>query len=155
MEIKFIQPSIELIRMIASDMREADAAEVWASHRHTPEEALMKGWEMSDFSTVVTIDGVPCAMLGLVIHDILSDSGIPWLLGTDEALKHKRQFIKLVPDVISEMLEICGRLFNYVHAENKVSIRWLKRIGFTIEDSKPYGLGGELFHRFHLEVNHV
>ena len=151
MEVKFEQPTNYLIELIAADMRQADADEVWSSNHYTPRQALFEGVKLSDFSVVVTVNDEPCVMLGLVIHDILTGSGIPWLLGTNNALKYKRHFITQVPDVIDEMLSICPRLFNYVHVDNKVSIRWLKRIGFTFNDPSPYGRNNELFHKFYLE----
>lgn len=151
MGIEFVKPTHELIEEIAVNMRQADVDEVWVSNHFTPIEALLDGFEESDFCVVVTINNSPCVILGLVIRDVLSGSGTPWLLGTDYALKHKREFIKLVPDVISDMLNVCPYLVNHVHAENRVSIRWLKRIGFTIEQPLPYGVDGELFHRFHLK----
>lgn len=150
-EAKFVEPTTEMVEFIAKNMRKADADEVWASHRHTPIEALMDGWRVSDRSVVVTVGDEPCVMMGLVIRDILTGTGVPWLLGTEGAIKHKRHFIDLVPPVIDEMLSICPRLFNYVHADNKVSIRWLKHIGFTIEDAAEHGHAGEMFHKFHLE----
>ena len=158
MEVKFVKPTQELVEAIAADMRQADADEVWASNRNTPIEALMKGWEISNYTTVVTVNDEPCVMIGLAIRDILSGSGVPWLLGTENALKYKRQFITQVPAVISEMLDICPRLYNYVHVKNKVSIKWLKLIGFTLEDPLPCGPNNELFYKFYLEslicVNH-
>ena len=150
MEVKLIEPTRELIDVIASDMRQADAAEVWASNRHTPIEALMTGWSMSEGSVIVTVNDEPCVMIGLVIRDILSGTGVPWLLGTENALKYKRQFITQVPAIIDEMLDKCPELFNYVHVENKVSIKWLKRIGFTMGNPEPYGVDGEMFHKFHM-----
>lgn len=150
-EVKFVRPTVELVAAIAADMRQADRDEVWASHNHTPVEALMAGWGISHTSVVVTVEGKPCVMMGLVIRDILSGAGVPWLLGTETALKHKREFIIQVPAVINEMLDICPKLVNYVHVENKVSVRWLKRIGFTLDEPLPYGYSNELFHRFHLE----
>lgn len=150
-EVKFVKPTMGLVTAIANDMRQADIDEVWASHRHTPMEALLLGWNMSHVSTVVTVDDEPCVMMGLVIRDILSGSGVPWLLGTGAALKHKREFIKQVPAVISRMLDICPYLFNYVHVDNKVSVKWLKRIGFILDDPLPYGRNNELFHKFHFE----
>lgn len=151
MGVEFIEPTNDLVEFIAVNMRQADVDEVWASHRHLPYEALMRGWDLSHSSVVVTVDGDPCVMIGLVIRDILSGSGIPWLLGTEGAVKHKRHFLTQVPAVIDEMLSICPRLFNYVHAENRVSVNWLRRIGFTIDDPEPHGVAHELFHRFHLE----
>jgi hypothetical protein len=96
---------------------------------------------------VVYDDDTPLAILGIVLRDFLSGVGVPWLLSTEQALKHKRQFLELSPPVIEEMMSMCSRLVNYVHVDNKLSIRWLKWLGFTVEDPKP----GELFHRFTME----
>jgi len=150
-EVKFVKPTNELIYVLADDMRQADVDEIWASNHHTPIEALLKGWMLSERSVVVTVNDEPCVMIGLVIRDILSGSGVPWLLGTENALKYKRHFIKQVPAVINEMLNISPKLFNYVHVENKISINWLKRIGFTFDEPAPYGYENEMFYRFHLE----
>ena len=151
MEVKFVKPTNELIYVLADDMRQADVDEIWASNHDTPVEALLKGWMLSERSVVVTVNDEPCVMIGLVIRDILAGSGVPWLLGTENALKYKRHFIKQVPAVINEMLNICPKLFNYVHVENRISINWLKRIGFTFDEPLPYGYEKELFHKFHLE----
>jgi len=150
-EVKFIKPTQELIEAIAADMRQADADEVWASNHHTPIESLMRSWKVSNRSVIVTVNDEPCVMLGLVIHDILSGTGSPWLLGTENALKYKRHFLTEVPAVIDEMLAICPSLFNYVHTENKVSMKWLEWIGFTIDEPLPYGCDNALFHKFTLE----
>jgi hypothetical protein len=150
-EVKFIKPTNELIKAIAGDIRQADADEVWASNHHTPMEALVNGLKMSHSAAVVTVNDEPCVMMGLVMRDLLSGVGVPWMLGTEGALKYKREFLIQVPAVINEMLTVCPRLFNYVHAKNSVSIQWLKRIGFTLGDPVPHGCEGELFHKFHLE----
>ena len=140
-----------MIEFIAANMRQADADEIWASNHHTPIKSLMNGWKLSDYSVIVTVNNEPCVMIGLVIRDILSGSGVPWLLGTNNVLKYKRHLLMQVPKVINEMLNICPNLFNYVHVCNTVSINWLERIGFTMDKPSPYGVEGELFHKFHLE----
>jgi hypothetical protein len=148
---EFVKPTDEMIDYIAANMRKADADEVWASHHLTPIESLTFGRKLSKMSAVVMVDDTPCVMLGLVVNSVATGTGTPWLLGTDDALRHKRHFIDLVPPVIDEMLDECPILCNYVHADNKVSIRWLKRIGFTLDPATPHGISGELFHRFHLK----
>lgn len=149
--IKFEKPTLEMVEYIAANMRDADRAEVWASNKKTPFESLMQGWELSHLVTVVTVNDVPCVMIGLVKRDLLSGHGVPWLLGTNGALKHRRQFLKLSPPVIQQMLSICPMLYNYVHVKNTVSIEWLRWLGFTICDPEPYGVCGELFHKFFIE----
>ena len=153
--IELVRPTKDGLKYIADNMRAADAAEVWASNRFTPYGALLVSVEASDHLAMVVADGEPIAVLGLKVHDILTGSGVPWLLGTESALKHKRQFFELSPPVIQDMLNQCPKLFNYVHTENRVSIRWLKWLGFEIEEAEPFGPEGELFHRFTMEKKDV
>lgn len=149
--LSFVKPTDELVHQIADNMRKEDVQEVWASNHHTPLESLMKGWVASDFTTVVTGDDGPIAMIGLVKRDVLSGSGIVWLLGTTESVKYRKQFLTLTKPVIDEMLTICPRLCNMVHAKNRTSVRWLKWLGFHLDDPIPHGPDKELFHRFHME----
>lgn len=153
--IEFVRPTVEMVESIAADMRQADADEVWASNHHTPLESMMKGWEASDFSTVAMCNGEPLVMIGLVKRDVLTGSGVVWMLGANRAMKYKKEFFRQTKPVIDEMLTICPRLCNMVHGKNTSSIQWLKWLGFTIEEPTPYGPDGELFHRFYLEVNYV
>lgn len=153
--VKFIEPTPDHIQFIADNMREADRIEVMASHGHTPMEALQAGLKRTGFTTIVTVNDEPCVMFGLVRLDLLSCEGTPWLLGTENALKYRREFLIQTPKVIAEMLTICPKLVNYVHSKNTVSIRWLRKLGFILEEPVPYGVAGELFHRFHLEKENV
>jgi len=149
--IEFVRPTVEMVESIAADMRQADIDEVWASNHHTPLESMMKGWEASDFSTVAMCDGEPLVMIGLVKRDVLSGSGVVWMLGANRAMKYKKEFFRQTKPVIDEMLTICPRLCNMVHEKNTGSIQWLKWLGFTIGEPIPHGSDGELFRRFYLE----
>lgn len=149
--INIIPANDAAARAIAADMRDADAVEVMASHGHTPLGALLEGLRQSDYAAAVTADGVPIAMFGLVVTCRLTGHGVPWLLSSNAALQHKREFLVQSKPAVQEMLNICPMLSNHVHADNRVSIRWLKWLGFTIDDPQPTGINGELFHRFHLE----
>jgi hypothetical protein len=149
--IEWVKPTVEMIESIAADMRQADAEEVWASHHHTPLQSLMGGWETSDVSTVAMCDGEPLVMIGLVKRDILSGSGVIWMLGANRSLKHKKEFFRQTKPIINEMLTICPRLCNMVHSKNTISIVWLRWLGFTIDDPIQHGPDDELFHKFHLE----
>jgi len=149
--IKFEKPTQQMVDYIAANMRDEDSKEVWASSSKTPIQALTDGWNSSHFVTVVTVNHIPCVMMGLVKRDVLSGHGVPWLLGTTGALKHRRQFLKLSPPVIQQMLDVCPMLYNWVHVENTLSIEWLKWLGFTLCKPEPYGVNGELFHKFFIE----
>lgn len=151
--IRFEKPSEESIRYIADNMRQADINEVWASTNQTPLDAIRTGLDLPGFSTVVWIDDEPCVIFGLVIQDVLTGTGVPWLLGANSILKHKSQLLKQSPAVIEKMLNICPKLYNYVHLKNEVSIRWLEWLGFSFDDPEPFGIENELFCKFYLERN--
>ena len=150
--IQWVKPTTRLVESIAADMRQADAEEVWASNHHAPLQSMMKAWQSSDVSTVAVDDtGEPLVMIGLVKRDLLTGSGIVWMLGANSAMKHKKEFFRQTKPIIDEMLTICTRLCNMVHGKNINSIAWLKWLGFTINDPIPHGPDSELFHRFHLD----
>lgn len=142
------------IQYVADNMRQADAVEVWASSNATPLEALEKSLELSDYATTVCADGHPLVIMGLVKGGMLG-TGVPWLLGTDDALKYKRHFLTESRQVVQEMLDICPHLYNHVHDKNYVSVRWLKWLGFMMDDPAPHGPNGELFHRFYMRKEDV
>jgi hypothetical protein len=37
---------------------------------------------------------------------------------------------------------------NYVDARNVRAVKWFKWLGFEVSEPEPFGLNGELFHRF-------
>lgn len=147
--IEFVKPTEELLFAIADNMRDADRIEVMASHGHSPVEALLMGWSLSAFSTVAVYDGIPVVAFGLVITSVLTGAGTPWMLASKDVKKCRSELLKKTPSVIDSMLVICPKLSNHVHADNRQSVRWLKWLGFTIDDPEPIGINGELFHRFH------
>lgn len=148
------QVATESVQYVADNMRQGDAIEVWASHRFTPHEALNAGIKDSQYAAVAWIDDEPVAVYGLRVESVTSGIGVPWLLATESAMKHKSEFLKQSPSVVRNMLNICPKLYNYVHVENKASIRWLKWLGFEFDEPIPYGEEGEMFQRFHRELGH-
>lgn len=148
------QVATESVQYVADNMRHADIVEIWASRNFTPAEALEAGIHESQYAAVAWVDDLPCAVYGLRVESALGGIGVPWMLATEGALEHKSEFLKQSPDIVRSMLNICPTLYNYVHAENTKSIRWLKWLGFDLEDAKPHGVNGELFHRFSRELGH-
>lgn len=80
-------------------------------------------------------------------------AGSPWLLGTERLDHHAKSLMRLSPPCIVQMLQAFPHLVNFVHAENRKSIRWLSRLGFTLSPPQPYGVRGELFHPFEMRAH--
>ena len=148
--IEYLKPTQFDINHLADNMCAADTAEVWASHRHTPRQAIEAGVNSSDYMTAVRMDGVPIGIYGLGVRDILIGEGTLWMLTTDGMRKAWRDLVTVTPLVIEGMFSVCTRLSNHVHADNKMSIRWLRSLGFIIEPPEPIGVGGEMFHEFYM-----
>ena len=143
------------VQHVAEHMRQADIDEVIAWSGSSPLYSLQRGVSWSKASATVIIDGEIAAIMGVASFGLLSDEGSPWLLGTDVMTEKKRAVLKESPTVVKLMLSICPELENWVHADNKVSVRWLRWLGFTVEVAEPRGVNGELFHRFHMRVDDV
>ena len=102
-------------------------------------------WSAREPAGLVCIFGVtPASMMGGV--------GSPWMMGTPLLEARAKTRMKVCPGYITRMLQAFPLLINWVHAENTTSVRWLKRLGFHMEQPAPYGPKRELFRRFEMRV---
>lgn len=94
-------------------------------------------------------DGRLVALFG-VAGNLLSDTGAPWMFGTDEVSRCGRAVIRASQRYLPCMLKKFPKLANVVDARNKISIRWLKRIGFAFHPAIE--IGGTPFYPFSMGV---
>ncbi len=133
---------------MAADLRPADRREVWASHRRSPYEALAHSLGFSDRAWTAFVNDRPSLMWGVGRGGcILNPVGVPWMLATRGIELVAREFIRQSRAYVGLMGQGFSRLENYVHAENALSIRWLKWCGFTLV-TEPTVFNGEDFHLF-------
>jgi hypothetical protein len=138
---------------LASRLRDIDDLEVRATGK-TPEEALMHSFDMpkSRVYTGVNQDEEPVLMFGSVKCPHNDGVGIVWLLATNKLDDHKRDFLSICPENIDLICEGYKFVYNFVHKDNKKSIRWLRWSGFTVDTSKTYDQGGEDFYLLSKEI---
>ena len=151
--VKIIVPAhTDHIFWIANNMRQADRDEIAAAAGKGPWAALRDSLHLSVAAWTGLVDDEPICMFGVVPLDILGGVGSPWLLGTDEIEKHAISFLRLNKQYVKEMLEYFPYLVNFVDARNKMSIQWLKWLGFKFDSSPiPYGIWNLPFYRFSKE----
>ena len=135
-------------RDLAPRMREADAAEVWASGRKTPKAALLSSVRLSSHAWAGLVDGEIVAMWGVCPASMLSRVGVPWMLASDALVAHQKAFLRRNAQYVAFMLSCYTRLTNWVDARNTTSIHWLRWLGFTIQPAEPHGALKMPFHRF-------
>ena len=147
-----VETTAEHIDYVSTRMRQRDKTEIWLSHRLLPHEALLKSNQFEGKRWTGLIDGEPAAIFGIMTMSLLTGSGSPWLLATEKMVKNRKEFIKISKDHMVEAIKGYSFLENYVHVDNKESIRWLKWLGFKIHKPVPYGIYKAQFHRFTLRV---
>ncbi|MCG8454394.1 MAG: hypothetical protein MI717_14575 [Spirochaetales bacterium] len=124
---------------LADRLREQDRKEIWAAHGEKPEVVLPACLAHSERAWVLELEGEVEALFG-VAASAEEGVGHPWLLGSDVLLAHPRLMLCAPKYVLPVMQKMFPVLQNYVDCRNKVSIRWLQHIGFTVSET-PTRLG--------------
>ena len=150
MIVDIIPAKNEHIEVIASDMRQADADEVFAASMMSPADALQVSLDGSPFAWTGTVDGVPVCMFGVSSECVLTLRGVPWLLAARSLERYQAAFLRRCRAFLQRMLAIYPVLVNYVDVRNVVSMRWLRWMGFTFDDPAPFGPFGLPFARFEM-----
>lgn len=133
------------------NMRLCDVEEVRACG-HEPIEAALASVASSSLCWSAFADGELGCIIGVAPIALMGGIGSPWMLGTPVLDEHSRVLVRLTPRYIDAMLKAFPHLVNRVHAKNTTSLRWLRRIGFTLHPAAPYGPMGEDFHLFEMRA---
>lgn len=153
MNVDYAETNLEDIVWVARHMREADAQEVRASHDNDPLDALKYAVYGSEEAYTAFIDDEPVAIFGVAGGSVMTPFVSPWMLGTTKLEKHKKEILRESREVMRAWRSEYTRMENFVDARNKVSVRWLKWLGFSIQDAEPYGPFDMPFHRFTWEAS--
>lgn len=136
-------------------MRDADRAECIAAGQTNLHMVVARGVKMSAWSKTALVDGEVACIFGVAPYggSLLTDTGVPWMLGTELVVRHQRSFMRHAPGYIAQMLRTYPHLFNAVHARNVRAVRWLRRAGFVLADAAPHGPFREPFHIFRMDAH--
>lgn len=137
------------IAIVAANMRYADKLEAEAMASCGPEEALRRSVQLSHEAIVARVGGEPVCIYGLGFGSMLGGMARPWLMGTDAIDWHCMTFLRSNRAVVREWAKRYD-LENYVDARHTKAIRWLRWLGFRLDDAEPYGPYGMAFHRFEM-----
>ncbi len=131
-------------------MRQADRDEVFAASGRTPAQALVFSLRKSSLAYTAIINGVPEVIFGAGDLNVLTNTGAPWLLGTDAVTKHYVAFLRGSVHWRGQLLRRYSTLRNLADDRNAASKRWLKWLGFTLFDPVTAGHERRAFRLFEL-----
>lgn len=135
-----------------ANLRPSDLAECQAYGQADIAAGIEASVRRSVLCWTAMVDGEVAAILGVAPLNILTGMGSPWMLGTPLVDRYQRVLVRKTPEYIARMLKAFPHLVNFVHARNTTSVRWLRRLGFTLHEAAPYGPLGEPFHPFELRA---
>jgi hypothetical protein len=126
-------------------LRDADLREIKAATDASPLDVLREGAEQSVPScTIIGNYDTVAGMFGA------TREGRVWLLGSEELVTSplNRQFLRECRRWCDKLHDLYPLLWNVIDERNEVHIRWLKWMGFTFINKKPYGPHGLPFLEF-------
>jgi len=142
---QIVPATLPLVRQMAPRLRAADTAEVWAARHWTPLEALEQSVALSPMPRALLINGQPAAAWGVEPIARLAGVGCSWLLGTDLVASHPMIFWRTCKAELERMLTVWRVVLNWIQFEYQASIRWARRLGFRVDEPRPFGPDGVLF----------
>lgn len=148
-DVEYAIPTDTDIAIVAANMRHADRLECEAMAACGPEEALRRSIQSSHEAFVARVGGEPVCIFGLGVGSILGGMARPWLLGTDAVEWHCLTFLRANRRVVRGWAARFD-LENYVDARHTKSVRWLRWLGFKLDDAAPFGPFEYPFHRFEM-----
>ena len=148
-EVRCTQPGDAAL--LFANLRPADMAECLA-YGGDVREGIEASVRRSLLCWTAWVDGELAAIFGVAPLVMLTGMGAPWMLGTPLIGTHRRVLVGKTPEYIAQMQRSFPHLVNFVHARNKASVRWLRRLGFTIHGAVPYGPFAEMFHPFEMRA---
>jgi hypothetical protein len=147
--IEIVEATLDHAAYIATHMRRADKEEIAACGKE-PFAALRDSLKTSVCAWTGLVDSEPICMFGVSAVNILGDVGIPWLLGTDKIGENALSFLRRNKAYVRRMFDIFPHLVNFVDVRNHLGILWLIWLGFKIDKSRTFDVGGLPFYRFEM-----
>lgn len=150
-EIRPVEPGD--IDTMLREMRTVDRVEAQACGLDV-EQGLRESVARALFARTALINGRLAAIGGCNLNSagtVLAPVAVPWLVGTDVLTRHPCVLQREARRYIAAMLEVYPHLVNVVHVENRIAVRWLRRLGFTVHPARPLATGA-LFHAFEMRA---
>lgn len=96
------------------------------------------------------LNGRVACIFGVCVASITDGRAFPWLIASPDIAQHPRFFLEGSRKFINLLREQYSVLEGYADVDHVKSIKWLRRLGFTIHAPQPFGPSGFPFHHFEM-----
>lgn len=143
---------------LAANLRPVEVEELRAATGQEPLPCILEGLDMSSEAWAVYIGGELACVWGVVPMRqglLTGRSGVAWLLSTHAVERWPIAFWKLCLRVVPELLKRWDEIVNAIDVRHQQSVRWARRLGFKLEEPRPFGVAGLDFHRWRATLEDV
>ena len=151
MDYRIVDTEARHIGALAERLREGDLAEVRAAGI-TPQRALWRSWRASHFAKTGFVGNEVACIFGCG-GSPAGPVGEPWLLTAPAIERAKLTFVREARIQVLLMMAVWPRLEGRVLASYTKAVRFLRALGFTVEDGGPLVPGGPPFCTYRLGAN--
>ena len=135
---------------LANNLRAADVREVFASSGPVSMLAILEESSEGSDECLVAVDqdDQPLFIMGI---SMVVDSAVIWGMGTNRIdNEYTYSFLRESREIIASWFERfqCEHMFNFIHADNEVHLRWIKWLGAEVFEPVRWGVRSELFRPF-------
>lgn len=138
----------DLGELIRSGIRKSDEMEGYLLTGKDPYDELHDSFYHSTVIKTAFINGKARALFGVVPLSLLSGVGCVWFVAHEEVEQYKKDFFYTSKKEVYGLFKNFDYIYNYADAENKKSLKWLKLIGFQVDEPEPVGVFQHLFCKF-------
>lgn len=137
---------------LAEHLRPGDLREI-AALGVSPRTAVMESVRASDYVYTAVSEGKILMIFGVSDPLFSMAPASVWALGTPEVSKFKKDMLRVGRSFVQGMLRIYPELENRCDARYSESVRFVRHLGFTVDDLREWGVHGEPFCRLHISKN--
>lgn len=141
-EVEVVPTTIKHIVELAHTMRQEDRDEIWHLARLNSEQSLKLSYEVSSHVRTVTLNKRVVCIFGMAGE---GTTGYPWMLASPLLTKIRKTFLRQCREQLAEISGGRERLMNVAWSKNTEHIRWLKWLGFQLDEPIPLGPDRELY----------
>ena len=111
---------------------------------------MVKARLVSHDTYVCLSDGVPLCLIGVEPTTMLGDAAVLWIMGSLEIERRKRDFWIGSKEILRYFASQYRVLTGVVWSGNLKSIKWLRRLGFVVQENPAIEVNATKFYSFWL-----
>ena len=134
---------------LARHLRPGDLREI-AALGVSPRAAVMESVRSSDRVWTAFEDERPLMIFGVCDPLFSKSPAVVWALGTPECSRYKRKMLRVGRAVVRNLLRSYPEMENWCDSRYSESVRFVRHLGFTVDQPREWGVNGEPFCHLHI-----